>query len=124
MYLSLQADDLLHADLRPHKLVVNLRNADAMLIQIAKIKSILGDKDLPICQDVLQVIVELVKKLVAILTFPYDLQLPLSCVKINVLAETREVYFLEVHCEVFHLHVALPHHLLDPLVERFAQPVV
>lgn len=97
MHLSLQADDFLHADLRAHKLVIDLRKADALFIQIAEIKSILGDEDLSVGKDVLQMVVELVNELVAILTFPYDLQLLLNWLLVDVLAVAGEEYFLEVH---------------------------
>lgn len=48
MYLPLQADDLLHADLCAHKLVVDVRDGDGVFVEVAEIERVLGDEGLAI----------------------------------------------------------------------------
>ena len=69
-------------------------------------------------------VVELVDELVAVLALPNDLQLPVRRLSVHVLAQAAQTDLSEVHRQVFHLHVALAHQLLDGLIEATAEPVV
>lgn len=122
VHLPLQSDDLLHAHHNPHQLILNLLNA--VFFEVAEIQRALGDEYLPIGEYVLQVVVELVDELVAVLSLAYDLQLSGGRLLVDVLTETAEGQFGEVHGAIFELHVAFPHEFLDGLVEAVAEPVV